>query len=176
MILLVALATAPLLGMQSLSPVKDGSEIKITGTSSLHDWEEEATSFDVTGDIQADKVANLQILIQTKSIKSGKSIMDDKTHEALKANKYPHITLKAESLVIKGTTISGQAQLQIAGKTKTISINSKLTDLGDNLVSVSGSLDIIMSEYGVDPPTAMFGTMVTGDKVNVQYLFKLKKN
>jgi polyisoprenoid-binding protein YceI len=165
-----------LLGQQKLIGTVNQSEVKITGTSSLHDWVEFAQEFTVSGVKEDQKITNLEIKIKTTSIESGhSSIMDGKTHEALKAQKFPVIMLRANELVIsENKSIQGNGTLHIAGKEKAVPITTVIKDNGQDTLEVTGSIDIVMSEYGIDPPTAMFGTLTTGDKVTVHYAFNLK--
>ncbi len=175
-ILLIMLLPLTSFGQQKLTVSAKESEVKITGTSSLHDWEEFAQEFSVSGVKENSKITNLEVKITTASIESGhSSIMDDKTHEALKAKKYPVIVLKAEELEIVGNqNIKGTGKLILAGQEKSVPISSTAKLIGEDTLSVTGSIDIVMSEYGIDPPTAMFGTLTTGDKVTVHYAFNLK--
>lgn len=151
------------------------SKVTINGTSSLHDWEENVTKFDVKATLHDAYIKDLVATFDSKSIESGKSIMDDKTYDALQADKYPQIILKASALKITGSTVSGKGTLTIAGKEKTIDFSAKILESTASYLTVSGATDVVMSEYGIDPPTAMFGTMVTGDKVTINYKIKFNK-
>ncbi|UXP32591.1 YceI family protein [Reichenbachiella agarivorans] len=150
------------------------STLVVQGTSSVHDWESVAEVFSVTGTMNDTEVTNLDVSVSVKSIKSGKSIMDDKTYEALKADKHPKIYFKAETLKVVNGHVKGDGTLTIAGKSKRITIDaaSQSTTGG---YKISGVVTLKMSEYGVTPPTAMFGTMQTGDQVTIQYQFLLIK-
>ncbi|MCB0855839.1 MAG: YceI family protein, partial [Bacteroidetes bacterium] len=63
----------------------------------------------------------------------------------------------------------GKGQLTIAGVTKTITLNAdcKVSDNGQ--ITCTGSKKIKMSDYGIDPPTAMFGTIKTGDDLTIVF-------
>lgn len=147
--------------------------IKITGTSSLHDWEEQVTEYRVIGVKKDQTIENLEVKVTTKSLESGKSIMDDKTFEALKADKYPHIILKSTSIVMNNGQISGKGTLELAGAKREIPIKAEYTNLTATALKINGVVSLKMTDFGIDPPTAMFGTMTTGDEVSIIYEIKL---
>lgn len=149
------------------------SEVKILGTSSLHDWEENVKDYSVQGSFDGSNIKDLRVEFKTASIESGKSIMDEKTHEALQAKKYPTIYFETSSLTLNKNTFNGEGQLFIAGQKRTIPINGTTKKLSDELIEVEGSVNLTMSDFGIDPPTAMFGTLTTGDEVTIAYKFKL---
>jgi len=150
------------------------SSITVLGTSTVHDWESVAEVFAVTGTMNDTEVTNLDVTVTVKSIKSGKSIMDDKTYEALKADKNPKIYLKAETLKVVNGHVKGEGTLTIAGKSKKIAIDASSQSTTGGY-KISGEVKLKMSEYEIDPPSAMFGTMQTGDDVTIQYQFLLTK-
>ncbi|WP_420581757.1 YceI family protein [Reichenbachiella sp.] len=151
---------------------KSKSDLAIQGTSSLHDWESKVEDFQATADFSEDQVLNIAFEAIVKSIKSGKSGMDNNTYKALNEKEYPKITFKANQLDIKGDQLVGNGQLTIAGKTNDIPINLTLSNASER--SVKGSIKLKMTEYGVTPPTAVFGTIKTGDEVTIQFNFTLK--
>ena len=171
LILLVALPMAA--GQGSFVGSADDSSITIQGTSSLHDWEESVNEFTIKGVRSEEDLLNVEIKIKTKSIKSGKSIMDSKTYDALLAEKHPWISFRAENMKISGQLFSGNGTLKIAGKEKNIPVSGSLDTQSPEQMQVSGTLSLKMTDFGIDPPTAMFGTMVTGNEIAIAYQFKL---
>ncbi len=158
-----------LLGNKNIEINPEKSRVEIQGTSSLHDWESKVESFSIAGNIGSDQIIDLVASFNAASIKSGKSIMDGKTQEALKAEKFPNIIFKSSSLKIVNGKVEGSGTLTIAGKSKPFEFNasSKQVTSGDMLVT--GRSKIKMSDFGIEPPTAMFGTLTTGDEVTVVY-------
>ena len=166
--------------------VPSKSSLTIKGTSSLHDWSMKAKnlSCNLKTDVEnmnVQRISNVDFSCHVDQIVSDESgIMDSKAHNALKGDKFPVISFKflSESALdganqqFKGT-ITGN--LTIAGKTKTVSVpfSGSLQPNGDILVK--GTIPVKMSEFSIDPPTAFFGTLKTGDVVNLQYSFEFSK-
>lgn len=159
---------------QTLKLDKTTSELSILGTSTLHDWESVVEDFDVKAEITGQTINKIRFSAIVKSIKSGKSGMDDNTYKALKEKSYPDITFSADALVIEGNSIKGTGQLTIAGKTNEIPVNLEIEDTAR--LSVRGSIELKMTDYDVPPPTAVFGTIKTGDDITIKLSFTLNKN
>lgn len=148
--------------------------IQVLGTSTVHDWESNVGDFTVAGTVNDDQITGLKVTVAAKSIKSGKSIMDDKTYEALKADQYANIQFSAKSLKVANGKINGEGTLTLVGVTKpvTISATSVAQDKG---FKISGTTELNMSDFGIEPPTAMFGSLKTGDAVTIKYELILNK-
>lgn len=155
-------------------------KITISGSSNVHDWEEVAEVATGDGLVQwnSDATFNIQklnIKVSVGSIKSDKgSIMDSKTYEALKGDAHPYITFKLVS--IKSITKSGtgyaikvNGDLTIAGVTKNVDINGMVYVKEKGKLYIETSKAIKMSDYGIDPPTAMMGAMKVADDITIKF-------
>lgn len=154
---------------------KSRSSLSILGTSSVHDWESVVNEFSVSGNIDGKSITSLKVEVVVKSIESGKGIMDNKTYDALLEKDFPEIVFEAPFLEIEGENISGDGTLSLAGQSQKMTINAKILTSSETELKVGGEVKVTMSEYGITPPTAMFGTLKTGDKVTIKYELLLKK-
>ncbi len=152
------------------------SSISIHGTSSLHNWESVVNQ--VTGEfvLNNDQIESLVLNIPVLSIKSKdeERLMDKKTYEALKSNKNPLITFKltqpAKPVITESTaelTLTGE--LTIAGVTKKITFKSNGEKNGTSSYIFRGDIPLKMSDFKIDPPTAMLGLIKTGDQINLKF-------
>ena len=149
------------------------SNMYIDGTSSLHDWTE--TVEDMSGSLNIDlaenaisKVKMLSISIPVKSIKSGKSGMDKNTYVALNSEEFPNIKFALKSYAKDENTLSLTGNLTISGTTKSVKINSSY-EVKENSLEIEGKHTFKMTEFEVDPPTAMMGTIKTGDEITIRF-------
>lgn len=157
------------------------STVTILGTSNLHNWNEtvsivlgdgsvtwnEDGSFDLDG---------INLKMEVNSIKSDMgSIMNNNTYKALKSDKYPEIifTLSSPVTMIKGgpasTTISAKGTLFIAGVNKSIDMEVKVAAPNQGYLTFEGSKTVKMSDYGISAPTALLGTLRTGDEITINF-------
>ena len=155
------------------------SSMTVQGTSTVHDWEMNAgdmnASFllDVEGE-EAEPIRDVSFQMPVEALESDRRIMDNKTHDALKANRYSQIRFdfhettgfRGESARYSGI-VTGY--LHIAGKKQQVSIPFRMTQEGNGRMVVSGSEQIRMPDFGIDPPTAMMGTLKTGPEVTVAF-------
>lgn len=156
------------------------SKLTIAGTSNLHDWESSATQVNASGDLILEgstlkSIKALTVDIPVKGIKSEKgSIMDKKTWSALKSDSYSKITYKlTKATVSSNGEIKATGSLTIAGKTNTIDMDVKGKVLSDGSLQFEGSKKLSMTDYGIDPPTALMGTMKTGNDVTISFTVKM---
>lgn len=156
----------------------ENSSITISGTSTLHDWEESIEKFDVNLELnfQDTKIAGVdkvEFKCQSASISSDYSIMTNKTLNALRAEKHPEIQFRmvsVEKFLIQQEKFSGilVGDLSVAGVTKRVRLEFSGHN-GGNIINIVGSKQITMADFNVEPPTAMMGTLKTGDKVVVSF-------
>ncbi len=158
----------------------------IKGTSNLHNWESVVNEVRANGSITADagglkSIGWLQVDIPVKTIKSAKgSIMDNKTYDALNANAYPNITYKLEKVTGMNNRggvydINTTGYLTIAGATNKIDMYVQGKMGGDGGKTFSGSKKLKMTDYKIKPPTALMGTMTTGDEIEIVFQVTLKQ-
>jgi hypothetical protein len=168
---------------QSPSLIKKESQILISGTSNLHDWHEAAEDFSIEMSLTADEaflpvIERVILSCRTASIKSDNSIMTNKTLDALRAGLYPEITftsLKQSALQVRSggfsSTITGELTINGVKKQVTVPVEGSLTG---TTLHVKGGKAIRMSDYQVKAPTALMGSLKTGDEVNVSFDLKFE--
>lgn len=153
----------------------------IKGTSSMHDWQsvvEKQSGAAVINTAGTLDIKSLNVRMATKSIRSVKengsyydASMDKNTYKALDADKYPEIvyTLTSTSNVKTSgntSTFTATGNLTIAGKTNRVTFPVKAVVNGNN-ITFTGSTKFKMSSFGIKPPTALLGTIKTGDDITI---------
>ena len=186
-IIILALSFTLITNETSDYVVESDFSLKIKGTSNVHDWESSVKEisgnakviFSESGEIEIEKC---KINIPVKSIKSTKgSIMDKKTWKALKYKTHPNIkyslaNFKRVRFEKSGFTTSTIGKLTIAGKSKWIDMDVKGKILEDNSIEISGARALKMTDFNIDPPSALMGAMTTGDDITIEFRIKLKNN
>jgi polyisoprenoid-binding protein YceI len=156
----------------------------VQGTSSLHDWESaiekiECKGFYAMANNSLMDVKDVVVKIPVTSIKSTKGkIMDNKTYDAFNYEKYPNIvfTLSAQKINEKNSTIDLTGNLAMAGTTKSVNLTANYKILPNGELQIIGSKKIIMTDFGMEPPTAMMGTIKVGNDVSVYFEITLTNN
>lgn len=154
---------------QQLTSRLSESKMTISGTSTLHDWESDVEEFNSTANLEKGKVVSASFTAKVKSIKSGKSSMDENTYEAMKAEQFPKIKFTTQNIEPNGEGVNISGDLTIAGTTKEIHFKVNIEQWSKESMVVSGFHTFKMSEFGIEPPTAVFGTIKTGDKITINF-------
>jgi polyisoprenoid-binding protein YceI len=125
------------------------------------------------------EIKNVVLRVKVTDIKSTKGkMMDNKTYDAFNYEKNPFITFKLTTQKVNEaeSTIDVKGDLTMAGVTKTIdmTISYKLLAGGD--LQIVGSQILSMTDFGMEPPTAMMGTIKVGKEVTVKFELTLTNN
>jgi polyisoprenoid-binding protein YceI len=155
--------------------------VTIHGTSNLHSWDEKVGSVSGTGAITPNSDGSFDIDAMTlkmvvHSIKSDMGpAMNNNTYKALKADANPEITIalnapvKAIKAGVTANSFAAKCNLTIAGVTKPVDIQLKISMPGKGTMQFEGAQTIKMTDYGVTPPVALFGTLTTGDDITINF-------
>lgn len=150
---------------------------KIRGTSTLHAWHCDVTRWEgvatLTDPGDPASLAEAQVLIPVEGIACGNGTMDAKLRKALKAEDHPVIQFV---LTRVDTVQAGEGEqilvltgdLSIAGVTREETLNVRIKPMEGGW-KVSGEKSLSMKAFGINPPTAMLGTLRTGDEVTVMF-------
>jgi polyisoprenoid-binding protein YceI len=186
LILLLAGTLIPFLSQAQQSYKIKSHNLIISGTSNLHDWtataEKASGMFNIKfNEKKMASVNAFELKVDANSLKGSKgSIMNSKIIDALKAKKNPYITFKStggnlneKSGVYK---ISVNGILTIAGKSQNVIVEAQGKMLPNGDIEFSGARKLKMTDYNIDPPTAMLGTLTTGDEVTLNFKLTLKSD
>ncbi|HRI79398.1 MAG TPA: YceI family protein, partial [Cyclobacteriaceae bacterium] len=109
----------------------------------------------------------LKVNLNPESLKSGKGSMDKNAYSSLKTDKFKAITFSMTSNKMESGKIVCTGNLTVAGVTQKIDLEVTSTVQPDNSIQCKGEKKIKMTDYKVDPPTFMMGTIKTGDEITI---------
>lgn len=150
------------------------SKITINGTSNTHDFECVSTKFRGLIITSNNKATSMEVEIPVESIKSGNKLMDSKTYETFDSRTHPNITFKLKEIKSfkedsSSLIVSLIGHLTMAGKTKDILLIAKGLELKTGIYRFSGKTSLLLSEFGMKPPTAFIGLMKVNNQVTVSF-------
>jgi hypothetical protein len=173
--------------------VQPGSRLWIEGGSNLHGWRCEATTFDavlnpatlnpdsafvsVSDTGLANDLAVVEIRVAVHALACGAALMNTKLYEALGSDREPNDIFGrfriAPSAMLGATTdsatITAEGNLTVAGKQRPLVMTVSEVRLSDGRVHATGWVPILMTDFGVQPPTAFFGLLRTDDAIIVRF-------
>lgn len=177
-VLIAAFATTSLVAQNYT--VSSESSMVIKGTSNLHDWETSVTQINGSATFNNEEgleIEKAQLTIPVNMIKSEKGKkMDNLTYDALDADAYPKIEFKLVSAEV--TEVAGKQEamvngvITVKGQSKPVKFTAVSSDSAGMIWK--GSVDMKMTDFGVDPPTALLGTLKTRDEITVEFNIKFK--
>jgi hypothetical protein len=160
--------------------------IKVKGSSNLHDWIMEAKNGTIEASLNLASnvtyLAGIQSLtfnLPVKNLKSNEgNLMDTRAYDALKAEKFPNISFKLLSATpvnnsVNKSTFKVTGELTISGTTKQIEMTANATKNTDGSVIISGTENLKMTQFGIKPPSFMFGALKVTDNLTIDYTVRL---
>lgn len=159
---------------QSAYVLESSPALEVAGSSTIHDWTMESTRASGNAEfvVENSSVANIQkveVTMPVKSLKSGKKSMDGNAYEALLAAKHPNIHFEFVRVISnRGAELTIEGKLTVAGQTRTVRSKVNLS-VQNGVVRAEGSFVMTFSAFGLEPPTAVFGTIKTGDELLISY-------
>ena len=160
---------------QQTYTVSGAQEMKVSGTSTIHDWDMVATD-GITGTAnmllengKLAKITTLTLSFPVKSLKSGKSSMDSNAYKALLEPKNPNIKFEMTELTgITGNIIKAKGKLTVAGETQIVPLTVTYSISGSS-VTFTGTHPIKFTQFKVSPPSAVVNTIKTGDDLKLSF-------
>jgi polyisoprenoid-binding protein YceI len=162
-----------------------GVNLVIQGTSNIHDWDMKSDKgycssiFDISKAGTLNGVTYLNFTVPAESLKSEHKAMDKNTYKALNTAKYSSISFTAASVTIKHNgsnnySLTARGRLTISNVTKEVVLTANGTMNADKSITYSGTYKLKMTDYNVEPPSAMLGTIKTGDQITVKFNLLLR--
>ncbi len=173
--------------------IQAGTTLRLDGNSTMHEYS--ATASVVTGSIMADSALlgwrpsggarffrQAELTIPVKEMHSGNAKLDDKMYDALGADDHPNILYRLTGdTIVAGSradtlTLLTSGILSVGGKEKVIELPLVLTRDRDSTVHVRGRRDLLMTDFGIEPPSMMLGLLKTDDKVIISFDVRLRSH
>ena len=181
--LAVSLAAGAITGAQAPLAI-NSARITISGTSNIHEFTASTSSVRITRALVASGVAGpefwtavlkpgsleaFEIAIPAKTLTSPKEGLDKNMHKALKVQEHADIVFRlARFEPLDGTAVNAIGKLTISGVERDVTLVLKTEHTAAGL-SVKGTTQLLMTDYGIKPPTAMLGMLKTDPKVTITF-------
>lgn len=164
----------------------DSARVTIAGTSNVHAYTASTTNVRIARSqfgaaiigsdfwdnvLKPGAVEAFEIVVPAATLTSPREGLDKNMQKALKVEQYPDITFRLSRFDANEST-AGTAKalgvLRIAGVEREVVLVITTRRSGATL-TVQGSVDLLMTDYGITPPKAMLGMLKTDPKVTVTF-------
>jgi YceI-like domain len=167
-------------------------EVVISGTSSLHNWTVKSNAIDGKAVITLPAAGNtaatpaiesIHLTIAVNSLHSSEgSGMDSTVYDSLNSSQNPTITYDLTSAKLQASPAgSGKdwqfatvGNLSVAGKTHPVNMTLDLTPGVNGAQVITTEVKMNMTDFAVQPPTAMLGMIHSGDAITVDATWNLQ--
>lgn len=160
--------------------------LSINGTSTMHPYTVSttklklaagiATAADVKALLQPGALQGLELQIPLSTFTSDKDGLTKQMFKAMKADKHPLITFKLTGYTAEpsptGMTVKPAGTLTVAGVEKPIDMVLDVK-AQNGALHVRGSRELLMTDFGIKPPTMFMGMLKTDDKVTIKFELQL---
>lgn len=121
---------------------------------------------------------SMELDVPIASLDCGNRAMERDVHKALRAGEYPDIAFKFDSVsdakIFPGADgdpvryrLRVHGQLRLAGSSRDVEISVVGLREGEDRFRLYGKLPVTMSEFGIQPPVALFGLIKARDQLTV---------
>lgn len=100
--------------------------------------------------------------------------MNKDFYHALKAKSHPTMWIELESIEnvqaigTSWTTLATHTRISIAGVGKSVPIHARVRKMADNKLQIYAERPLKMSDFGIQPPTALMGMIKTNDDITIK--------
>ena len=190
---LLGALTLPAQAQTRYETAEEGSWVEVVGDSTLHGWSARSTEPTEGSYLEmdpawwdaqepADDPVDLSIAfdLPADSLQSGRRGLDRNMHDALQVNEYPLISYRLSSATVREIKENGdhiltlEGEITCAGVSRSAETEVVVTQDDGGRLTLTGSMEMKMTDFGIDPPTAMFGAIRSADEVEVTFTWTLE--
>jgi polyisoprenoid-binding protein YceI len=167
--------------------LEPGSEVTVEGTSTMHAYHCTTNKIMAYVDVDpgytkdltkiAKPIISVKVNIVVNTLKCGNGTMDKNLYSTLNADKNPLISYTLSGYdILNGLSSSFAANtkgsLKISGTEKLIDMKVNASRLAEGKVTAEGEQTLLMTDFGIKPPSFMLGTLKVGNEVKVKFNLK----
>jgi len=170
------------------------SSLTINGSSTLHDWTVQGGRIPgfvtIKGGVPASlgkgekpniQPESLQVSIPVSSLSGESEDMTESMYNAMNHEKHKKIRFKGTGMSfdrrINSNTVrmNAEGNVTVSGTTKELRLKVRVTRLAPGRFRATARKNLKMTDFGIDPPTALAGTVTVYDQVTVDLTWTVVK-
>ena len=160
-------------------------QFKIDGDSNVRSWDADITEAEGTiifsaiedftlGSLNSELFKSMNLTIPVSGIESDSGRLTSNMHGYLKRDDHPTITFnltEVTSIELDGdkATITANGVINAAGVDQDITMIVDTVVNENGSVTFSGTQNLLMTDFNIDPPTAVMGTIRSRDEIVIYY-------
>lgn len=184
-LIVMLLATGSLFAQDVSLNLQPDYEVIIDGTSNVRDWDAKVTDinaqFVLNGfegndldNLSPEHFKSLTLSMDANSIESDGRRLTNNIHSYLKADDFPMISFELNEIIninSNGNNVNIEAEgvVTAAGVSHTVSMDVTAERGNNGSIIFSGNQPLKMTDFNIDPPTAMLGAIKAVDDITIIY-------
>jgi polyisoprenoid-binding protein YceI len=165
--------------------LSDAAEFTISGDSNLRTWEGDVTDIEATLVLTAEEgltveslttesIESIDIRIAVAGIETDTGRLTTNLRNYLKGDDFPYITFSLNQiheidLQNEKAVITADGTITAAGVERAVTMTVDTFVNSDGSIRFTGTKDMLMTDFEIDPPTAMFGTIRADDEILITF-------
>jgi polyisoprenoid-binding protein YceI len=165
--------------------IQDSPSMHLYGEANIKSWDAAIT--EVNGSLTLQNIENitaetlspeafqnLTLTIPVEEIEAESGGLTSNIHKYLKGDDYPNITFDLNNVTDiteqedGSFLISGSGVISAAGAENTVEMQVTASLVNDG-IQFTGEQELLMTDFGIDPPTAVFGTIRSRDEIRIEF-------
>ncbi|MCB0606663.1 MAG: YceI family protein [Lewinellaceae bacterium] len=125
------------------------------------------------------RFSDTRLTLKTRSLECGNRMMNKDLQKALKAETFPNIVIQLSEANLRANTffpdqvlagwtpMTAQTYISIAGQTRKVRLDINVQKTGHDKYRFTASKELHMTDFGIDPPTALLGLVKVNDRITI---------
>ncbi len=125
---------------------------------------------------------NAKVTIEVAQLECGQEAINKDMRKTLKASEHPKIVIILKQIHVgydeahMANNVMAQVEMVIAGSNKPVQLNLNGTkNEDDGFFRVSGRHTLHLTDFGIDPPKALFGLIKVQDQIDIMFDIAFKQ-
>lgn len=175
---------------QTALTVQPESKVILHGRSNVNSWSCATSTFQTSFEVdssawsegpapRSNGIVRLIVTVPVRSLDCGRKRMNEDMFRALKADSFPEFRYVLTSYEVDeqlptadSVSVNSVGELSVAGRTKRVEIQVNGTRDEAGSLRGNGSFKFLMTDFGIKPPTALFGAIRTKNSLEVAVVIR----
>lgn len=184
-LLVFTFISLPAAAQQTSFQLQDSSTLRVDGDSNVRTWGADAETIsgsltlNSAGDLSLEALTpqnfeSLELSVLVEDLDSGTRGLTRNMHDYLNSDDHPEITFilqEVTDITTEGSqaSIVAKGVINAAGADHQVTLNTVAEITSNNTLRFTGEHEMLMSDFGIDPPTAVFGTVRSADEIVITF-------
>jgi hypothetical protein len=163
----------------------ENSEIVILGTSNVTDYSCKLVDLSNNANIRISsarygrtiKLKNAVIELFSSGFTCDNKFITNDFYKAIKGVEFPKIMVQFHQFTLEKEigeypiqeNVPSKISINLAGQTNYYSPKLKTLSVASDQLTLTGSVDVLMTDFLIEPPTALLGTVKTNDQIQIDF-------